>query len=379
MDPLFILPVFHAVKPVNSHLFLSALATRLPVLQVAFNDRLSFVCSLPIFESFLREMHSMIPQSALKDYMVSHISRASDQPFTLKTIVNETPHPYQNNMDYVRSYDFPSAIETTITFDSRTCTESNCDWLQIFVDQDGTRKLTDRLSDQFARWKEKIVTKSKHLTFKFHSDGSVVEWGYRATICAKIFSKTNFTSPHPADNVFRTFFNNLLKMMKICDASVEYIPFPEKFHFDRIDLTKIEPIGHAPFNEKFGTCFSEEFAGSLISVQLAMAHHLVDVSEAMDGCSEFVSAIVQGPFPVMMFSNKDLSEDFSNLANLMLFYIFQGIPDSQLDFLYKSLKGTKTAEQFVRDSIFYAENVFKASELTFWSICYAADKAALAF
>jgi hypothetical protein len=110
-----------------------------------------------------------------------------------------------------------------------------------------------------------------------------------------------------------------------------------------------------------------------------MAHHLVDVSEAVDGCSEFVSAIVQGPFPVMMFSNKDLSEYFSNLANLMLFYIPQGIPDSQLDFLYKSLKGTKAAEQCVCDSLFFAENAFKDFELTFSSICYAANKAALAF
>jgi hypothetical protein len=63
----------------------------------------------------------------------------------------------------------------TTFVDSRTCSESNCDRLQIFVDRDCTTKLTDRLSGRFARWKEKIVTKSKHLTFMFHSDGSIVE------------------------------------------------------------------------------------------------------------------------------------------------------------------------------------------------------------
>jgi hypothetical protein len=114
----------------------------------------------------------MIPQGALKDYVQTHISVASDQPFVIKTIIDETPHPYQNNMDYVHSYDFPSSIEITVTFDQRTCSEASCDWLQIFADRECTRKLTERLSGRLARWKERIVTAAKHLSFKFHSDGS---------------------------------------------------------------------------------------------------------------------------------------------------------------------------------------------------------------
>jgi hypothetical protein len=379
LEPSFILPVFHALRPLHSHLFLSVMATMLPVLQIALDNPLSFLASLPVFESFLKEMHSMIPQGALKDYVQSHISVASDQPFVSKTVIDETPHPYQNNMDYVRSYDFPSAIEITVTFDQRTCSETSCDWLQIFTDRDCTRKLTERLSGKLARWKERIVTTAKHLSFKFHSDGSVTDWGYRATICAKIFNRMNFTSPHPAYDVFRTFFGILLKMMKCCDVTKQYIPAPDRFRFKLVDLTRNEPLNLALIDDKFGTSFGDDPGETLTCVQRAMVHHLLDVSDAVDGCADFITSAILGPFAVLLFDGTDLTDHFSNLANLMLFYIPQGIPDSELDFLYKSLKGTKAAEQFVGDSLSFAESAFRASDLTLASICYAANKAALAF
>ena len=441
IKPTSILVIFKSLKPVSSHLFLSIIATMLPLLKQALSEPLAFASSLNVFESFLKEMHSMIPPNALKDYATNHISVSSEQPFVIKTVIDETPHPYQNNMDYVHHYDFPSAIEITVTFDSRTNSETNCDYLQIFTDRDCNKKLTDRLSGKISRWKEKIVTTAKHLSFKFHSDGSVTEWGYKATISAKLFSRMNFTSPHPAYDVFRAFFYILLKMMKTCDALDDYQPVIllistikfDKFKFQNIpDLylfakqlkNKIINIYIKKFNvnmnddiqqnndEYEGICeFILKFLNRLLNIdidekmiltssQLSVISYLLTIfestssklfnqsnnSESSDEFKnekgkllEFIKNIITAPFIFDTFDLSSLNDNFSNLANIMLFYIPQGIPDSELDFLYKSLKGTKAAEQFVEDSLSFAEKSFKSQNLSLSSICYAANKASLAF
>ncbi|OHS98775.1 CUB domain containing protein [Tritrichomonas foetus] len=400
IQPSFVLPIFQTLRPVASHLFLSIMATMLPLLKKALSEPLAFASSLHVFESFLKEMHSMIPPNALKDYAISHISVSSEQPFIVKTVIDETPHPYQNNMDYVHHYDFPSAIEITVTFDQRTNSETNCDYLQIFTDRDCIKKLTDRLSGRLSRWKDKIVTTAKHLAFKFHSDGSVTEWGYKATISAKLFSRMNFTSPHPAYDVFRAFFDILLKMMKTCDASTQYIPYPN-LNFDQYKPTNTKDIAKyikeilqvsnddkstfeenctrltQKINEKYNTNLSENV--ELSSQQLSVINYLLKKNKPVSNAQEFIANIIDSPFIVNSYDSNSLSDHFSNLANIMLFYIPQGIPDSELDFLYKSLKGTKAAEQFVGDSLTFAENSFKSPDITLSSVCYAANKASLAF
>lgn len=454
----YILPIFQSLKPVNSHLFLSAIATMLPLLQKALSDPLAFVSSLTTVELFLKEMHSMIPPNALKDYAIFHSSVSSEQPFDVATVIDETPHPYQNNMEYVHHYDFPLAIEITVTFDPKTISETNCDYLQIFLDRDCNKKLTDKLSGRFSRWKDKIVTNSKHLAFKFHSDASVNEWGYKATISAKLFSRNNFTSPDPAYDVFRTFFDILLKMMKICDAATMYIPnncysfddysplnisdiseylsnilqklgikyYNDKYDtgsginlllsngnnkknkiYDEIDEFAIEDINETEdniekkkqlqehiyemncqllvrfINNKFGIAINDNY--QFTSLQLNLINYLLFNSNKEEEeiknsqIQDFIQISIESPFSVSSFNSKSLPDHFSNLANLMLFYIPQGIPDSELDFLYKSLKGTKAAEKFVKDSLAFAESSFKSPELSLASVCYAANKASLAF
>ena len=396
LDASYILAILQMLVPMHSHLFLSLMATMLPLLRVSLENELSFVSSLAVFPQFLREMHMMTPQNALKDYAISHIAMASEQPFTVQTVIDETPHPYDNNMDYERHYDFPSAVEITITFDPRSKSEANCDWLQIFTDKDCTKKLTEKLSGATQqKWKDKIVTTAKHLTFKFHSDGSVNDWGYLAQIQAKLFGRMNYTSPNMAYDVFRNFFDILLKVMKKCDSTTCYVPGPtscafkfddntiwenvKRFRAESLSLEAKQQLAGA-LNDKFGTSLSDDFARSMTVVQTALVYHLVHESEATPGQQQFVQHIVtECPLSVIFFRQSDLAEHFSNLANLMLFYIPQGIPDSELDFLYKSLKGTKSAENFVRDSLEFAENAFKEPELNLPSICYAVNKAALAF
>lgn len=396
----FILPVFQALRPVKNHLFLSIMATMIPILQKALSEPISFASSLKTFEVLLKEIHSMIPPNALKDYANTHISVSSEQPFFVKTIIDETPHPYLNNMDYVHHYDFPSAIDITIVFDQKTSTEINCDFLQIFSDTDCLKKITDKFSGRLSQWKEKIVTNSKHLAIRFHSDGSVVDWGYRAIISAKIFSRNNFTSPHPAYDVFRSFFDILLKMMKICDASTQYIPdncinfddykslyirdLPEftKKLLSKFDIKSTEET-YSKYssdlidfiNKKYGTAIPTNY--ELASQQLSIIDYVLSNPKQIR--SDFVESIIESPYPLNSFDSRELSQHFSNLANLMLFYIPQGIPDSELDFLYKSLKGTKASEKFVQESLAFTQNSFKSDNLTLSTVCYAANKASLAF
>jgi hypothetical protein len=45
--------------------------------------------------------------------------------------VVESPHDYHNNMDTTTSVHLPGSSKLTITFDRRSRTEHNCDWLQF--------------------------------------------------------------------------------------------------------------------------------------------------------------------------------------------------------------------------------------------------------
>jgi hypothetical protein len=71
-------------------------------------------------------------------------------------------------------------------------------------------------------------------------------------IWAQISNKMSSTSPHLADDFFRTFFGILLKMMKCRDIAKHYIPAPDQFRFKLVSLSRHEPVNLAVVDDRFG-------------------------------------------------------------------------------------------------------------------------------
>ena len=99
--------------------------------------------------------------------------------------VYESEHPYPNNADQPHSYEVPNAVEYILEFDSRCRSENNYDYLELFKEaalSTSVKKWTGT-----GTWADQPVTiQQPGLFFKFHSDGSNNDWGFRVVITAKI-------------------------------------------------------------------------------------------------------------------------------------------------------------------------------------------------
>jgi hypothetical protein len=135
---------------------------------------------------------------AFQQYATAHAHERTRPVATEQTEVVESGHPYHHNLDTIKTWDFPGAREVRITFDSRSATEHNCDYLRIYRDprrrdQDLLVQLTGPSGS--GCWNTAIATTSTQITFYFHSDGSVNDWGYKATITASYVNSLPFSSP----------------------------------------------------------------------------------------------------------------------------------------------------------------------------------------
>jgi hypothetical protein len=150
----------------------------------------------------LQDFQSRIPPDWLSEYANIHRLARRDRQDSFKTVTDETEHPYQNNMNRIRSWDFDGAYSIRITFDEQCNSEHNCDYLEIFksperMDKDRVAKISGGRNN----WKT-IVVAAHHITFRFYSDGSVTEWGYRATITAFFRRPLPLASPNFAADGF---------------------------------------------------------------------------------------------------------------------------------------------------------------------------------
>jgi hypothetical protein len=60
------------------------------------------------------------------------------------------------------------------------------------------------------------------------------------------------TSPHLADDFFRTFFGILLKMMKYRHVAKHYVPARKELRFKLVNLSRHEPVNLAVVEDRFG-------------------------------------------------------------------------------------------------------------------------------
>ncbi|OMJ88244.1 hypothetical protein SteCoe_9826 [Stentor coeruleus] len=115
-------------------------------------------------------------------------------PETLNTIakqkfVYESEHPYKDNQDITKVFKVPYAEKYTLTFDSSCATESNCDYLKLYSDENKANLLFNWTGTGFPTTTETEV-KSPVITFEFHSDSSQTNWGYKVNIIAEVKTKT---------------------------------------------------------------------------------------------------------------------------------------------------------------------------------------------
>jgi hypothetical protein len=69
----------------------------------------------------------------LYEYAAAHRAARLQNRDVVNTITHETPHPYLDDMNEVKTWHFPGAREIQITFDDRSDTDRGCDYLEIFA------------------------------------------------------------------------------------------------------------------------------------------------------------------------------------------------------------------------------------------------------
>ncbi|EAY08095.1 CUB domain containing protein [Trichomonas vaginalis G3] len=363
-----IIPLFVLLQPSNSHLFFSIMATLLPVLQFAMKDHLYFGALIPFLPSFIKKLHSFCPVKGLEEFARHHMSVCTDQPFSTQVTIDETPHPYHNNSDYVHTYEFKNAIEISIVFDQMTNTEANCDWLQVFTDRECIVPLTEKMSGRFNKWVSPITTHAKTISLKFHSDTSVNEWGYKATITQKIFSQKNYDSPDPRFDIYYSLCNIIIENMKNF-KEMNNLDFKID-KFDKTDFDFDEDI-----SDKIKELVGDEYIGYLYPLKIAMINHIHKYLKNEIKNKEMLLNIIRSPFAAINYTN----EGFGNLANQLLFYIPPGISKQNRNFLADTINGSPQTNSFIEEALKFANNVFDLQNPSLTDCITAANKAIVAF
>ncbi|KAH9129821.1 hypothetical protein LEN26_005783 [Aphanomyces euteiches] len=110
------------------------------------------------------------------------------------TVTMESAHDYSNDMHEIKELRLDGATSITITFDERTRTEQNYDYITFYHDKScsayyGEEKYSGR--DSSFNWPgvgniPPLVIDSDHCFVLFHTDGSTVDWGYKFTAVANV-------------------------------------------------------------------------------------------------------------------------------------------------------------------------------------------------
>jgi hypothetical protein len=93
--------------------------------------------------------------------------------------VYESAHPYENNVNFEETIRFPGATKLQIVFDPQTKTESGCDVVRFYNAAGDSATIYEHSGSD--TWPElTVIGDSVH--YKFTTDSSCVEWGYKFTV-----------------------------------------------------------------------------------------------------------------------------------------------------------------------------------------------------
>lgn len=101
---------------------------------------------------------------------------------TPKPVIQESSHPYVDDITLVGHVKIPGAESLRIEFDPQCSTEKRNDPL-IIMDSSG-RVVTTRSGREFAQWAQEIRIPGDEMRWKFTSDNSVNGWGFRFLVHA---------------------------------------------------------------------------------------------------------------------------------------------------------------------------------------------------
>ncbi|XP_058857578.1 zinc finger ZZ-type and EF-hand domain-containing protein 1-like isoform X1 [Acipenser ruthenus] len=126
--------------------------------------------------------------------------------------VRESKHPYDNNTTFEDKVHIPSAIYLSIKFDSRSHTEEGCDELLMSSSSDFLQD-HHNFSGSSQKWTDFEIP-GDTLYYKFISDMSNTEWGYKFTV----------TGGHRGR--FQTGFE-ILKVMLVDERAFHHLPLAD--------------------------------------------------------------------------------------------------------------------------------------------------------
>ncbi|CAG9317539.1 unnamed protein product [Blepharisma stoltei] len=99
----------------------------------------------------------------------------------LASLIIESNHPYEDNMNVDDVISIRGARALRIEFDSQCYTENNCDQLRFYEGPNRSGELACYTGQGESVWKPLDVPGDTVYTY-FHSDGSVHYWGYKFTV-----------------------------------------------------------------------------------------------------------------------------------------------------------------------------------------------------
>ena len=208
-----IVPIFRCLENASHTILPTLLSPLLPVLNKML-ENVSIVSVLfKHLSPILSSTGALCSPKNLTEFSKKHNDNRIGKNINEKVIIEESSHPYENNIEYVHSYNFPAAISIKITFDEKTDTEHNRDTLQIFSDPNCTEAIVKEMSGKFPNWVSPIHVNCQHLSFKFKSDPSVNAYGYKAYIHVVSISNIHlYQSPYIYYDLSRALFLALLKV-----------------------------------------------------------------------------------------------------------------------------------------------------------------------
>jgi len=378
-------PLFECIKEANTYILPTLLAPILPLLhQMLEYDAIVSALISPL-STILASLEGLCSSEHLSKYSKKHCALRSQNRFNETTVIEESPHPYDNNMDYIKTLSFPGAVRVSITFDKQTETEPGCDYLQIFTDPEMKEPLTTKLSGKFESWTSPVISNSQSLTFYFHSDASLSSYGYKAYITVRSLGTTLlFKSPQIFYDLSRTIFLALLNVTKRLYSPPDgFVPiifsFPPNLdtytytHQQSIELINLigEKFGLDSFSQDYTLLFNPS---SSFPISYSYLKHIIESvdPEVYWNVDYLINFASMHPM-VAEAQYQDQNSLFSKIGALLMQNTL-GLPDDMYQFLFNALKDSKAGRSFALLSFKAAGELCAANSPTFEIVLQAATK-----
>jgi E3 ubiquitin-protein ligase HERC2 len=142
--------------------------------------------------------------SMLMELCISELEDVTREPQLLNSshpVVEESPHPYPDNIKLGRTVNIPGAEALVISFDSLCSTERRHDVLTI--KDGGGAVIAVRSGRDSMDWSHDVRVIGDTLIWSFESDGSVNGWGFRFTI-QPIMPEKPFNEAQLSDRILQS-------------------------------------------------------------------------------------------------------------------------------------------------------------------------------